>query len=451
MSSMALHKKIGEYIPTEMGILLSHLPFKLRLGRDYKRYYQLIDKLIKADTETQKSFIIDSFKSIVSHFKNNNDFYARHLGSSGSWTENITDFGDIASFPLLTKSQLKAVPISERSVEKLALKEFNTGGTTGVPLSFFVENNFYAREWSHMHYIWKKVGYDPSRTKVTIRGRSLKNICQYNFNQNEFLINAYHSYNSKDYSELLKIFKKYNTEFIHGYPSSIYGFLKDASVKAPYLIDFFKKNIKGIMFGSEYPSPQYRNFIEDLLTENTISWYGHTEGVILAHELFQKYEYVPFLSYGYAEAVKIDSYYHLVGTSFSNLASPFIRYDTEDLIDPYIDEAGLLRSFKINHGRIGEFIIDKEGHHISLTALIFGRHHKLFNIVDFIQVRQNNPGSITVYYSSSSIIENARDLFDSSNLHLEIQFNQVKEPFKTALGKIPLLIGKPYEATDSEL
>ena len=451
MSSVTLQKKIGEYIPIEMGILLSHLPFKLRLGRDYKQYQELIEKLLKTDTEHRKSFIVESFRNIVTHFKNSNDFYARHLGSLDSWSENITDLGDIARFPLLTKSKLKAVSLCERSNKKLALKEFNTGGTTGVPLSFFVENNFYSREWSHMHFIWKRVGYDPSRTKVTIRGKSLKNICQYNFNQNEFLINAYHTYDSRDYSELLRIFKKYNTEFIHGYPSSIYGFLKDASDKAPYLIDFFKKNIKGIMFGSEYPSPQYRTFIEDLLTENSISWYGHTEGVILACELNKKYEYVPFLSYGYAEAVKIDNYYHLVGTSFSNLASPFIRYDTEDLIDPYFDEMGILKSFKINQGRIGEFVTDKNGNHILLTALIFGRHHKLFNVVDFIQVRQNNPGSITVYYSSTSIIENARELFDSSNLHIDIQFEQVREPYRTALGKIPLLIRTPYEATDSEL
>ena len=450
MSSVTLQKKIGELIPIEVGVLLSHLPFKLRLGRDYKQYQELIEKLLCADPDHRRSYIVESFKNIISHFKNN-DFYAHHLRSSGSGIEKITNLGNITRLPLLVKSQLKAVPLIERSNKKYALKEFNTGGTTGVPLSFYVEKNFYSREWSHMHFIWERIGYDPSKTKITIRGRSLKNIYEYNFNQNEFLINAYHAYDSKDYSKLLKIFKQYNTEFIHGYPSSIYGFLKDASVKAPYLIDFCKKNIKGIMFGSEYPSPQYRTFIEDLLTENSISWYGHTEGVILACELNQKYEYVPFLSYGYAEAVKIDNFYHLVGTSFSNLASPFIRYNTEDLIDPDFDEIGFLRSFRITQGRIGEFVIDKNGNHISLTALIFGRHHKLFNVVDFIQVQQNNPGAITVYYSSTSFIENARELFDTSNLHIDIEFKQVREPYKTTLGKIPLLIKKSYEATDSEL
>jgi phenylacetate-CoA ligase len=319
-------------------------------------------------------------------------------------------------------------------------KLYNTGGTSGTPLSFYVGKNYYSREWAHMHYMWKKIGYNPTSTKITLRGKSLGETYLYNFNQNEFLINSYHSFNSKDYLALLKVFKKYNTEFMHGYPSSIYSFLKEISVQAPYLLDYLKKNIKGIMFGSEFPSPHYRNYIENLLTKNTISWYGHTEGVVLAGEMFQKYEYVPFLSYGYTETIKKDGYNHLVGTCFDNYATPFIRYDTEDLINPNLNKNGLLESFEIKEGRVGEFVVDKNNKMISLTGLIFGRHHKLFDMVDFIQVKQKNPGEIVVYYSNSSIIENPNALFDSSNLNLDLIFQQIKEPYKTPLGKIPLLI-----------
>jgi phenylacetate-CoA ligase len=89
---------------------------------------------------------------------------------------------------------------------------------------------------------------------------------------------------------------------------------------------------------------------------------------------------------------------------------------------------------------VGEFVVDKNNKMISLTGLIFGRHHKLFDMVDFIQVKQKNPGEIVVYYSNSSIIENPNALFDSSNLNLDLIFQQIKEPYKTPLGKIPLLI-----------
>lgn len=433
-------KVLAEKIPPKVGVPLNLVSFKMRLGNDYENYFKLADKLINANDETQNIYIIKNFNKIFNHFKLNNKFYNQLLKKANTSLREVKELNEISDFPILNKALLREIPLGDRTILKYGFKKYNTGGTTGIPLSFYVEKNFYSREWAHMHYMWAKIGYNPTHTKITIRGKSLDKIYLYNFNQNEFLINSYHSFSTKDYLDLLKVFKKFNTEFIHGYPSSIYYFLKEVSVQAPFLLDFLKKNIKGIMFGSEFPSPNFRNYIENLLTKNTISWYGHTEGVILAGELFQKYEYVPFLSYGYTEAVKKDGYFHLVGTSFDNYAAPFIRYDTEDLINPNFSKNGLLESFEIKEGRLGEFVIDKNNKNISLTALIFGRHHKLFNHVDFIQVKQKVPGEIVVYYSNSSFIENPAELFDSSNLNIDLVFQQIKEPFKTPLGKIPLLI-----------
>ena len=433
-------KNLAENIPPRIGVPLNLVSFKMRLGNDYENYSKLTDNLINANDETKEKYVIRNFNNIFNHFKLNSRFYNQLLLTANISFKEIKFLIEISDFPILTKALLRDISIGDRTILKYGFKQFNTGGTSGFPLSFYVEKNFYSREWAHMHYMWKKIGYNPTQTKITIRGKSLNNTYLYNFNQNEFLINSYHPFSTKDYLDLLKVFKKYNTEFIHGYPSAIYNFLKEVSIQAPFLLDFLKKNIKGIMLGSEFPSPHYRNYIENLLTKNTISWYGHTEGVILAGELFQKYEYVPFLSYGYAEAIKKDGYYHLVGTCFSNYAAPFIRYDTEDLITPNFNKNGVLESFKIKEGRIGEFVIDKNNKNISLTALIFGRHHKLFDKVDFIQVKQKVLGEVIIFYSNSSHIENPSELFDSSNLNFDLSFQQVNEPFKSALGKIPLLI-----------
>ncbi len=433
-------KLLTEDISPGAGVLLNHLPFSIRLGFEYKKYFQLADQLIKADFETKNKYIITNFNKIFNHFKHNSGFYNRHLQQAGCNINEIRNPDDILSVPLLTKALLSEIPVKDRTILKYGYGQYNTGGTSGTPLSFYLEKNFYSREWAHIHYMWGKIGYKPSQTKITIRGKNIRNIYQYNFNQNQFLINSYYPFETGDYLKLFKVFKKYNTEFIHGYPSAIYNFLIEISIKAPFLMDFLKQNIKGIMFGSEFPSHHYRDFIETQLTNNTISWYGHTEGVILAAELYQKYEYVPFLSYGFTEAVKKDNQYHLAGTCFANYAAPFIRYDTEDLINPNINKNGLLESFEITEGRLGEFVIDKNNRNISLTGLIFGRHHRLFDIVKFIQVKQVVPGRIIVYYSNSSIIENPSELFDSDNLNIEVHFEQIKEPFKTPFGKIPLLI-----------
>jgi phenylacetate-CoA ligase len=433
-------RMLAEKIPPMAGVLLNHVPFSIRLGNDYKKYYNRADKLMKADFEAKNEFIIENFNKIFCHFRQNSPFYNSYLEQAACTTSGICSFDDIASVPLITKAALRELPLESRTILRYGLKQVNTGGTSGSPLSFFLENNFYSREWSHIHYMWRRLGYKPNMTKITIRGKNISDIYSYRFNQNEFLINSYYSFKTKDYKDLLEVFKRYNTEFIHGYPSAIYNFLKEVSINAPFLLEFLKKNIKGIMLGSEYPSPHFRHYIEDLLTENTISWYGHTEGVILAGELNQKYVYVPFLSYGYTEAVKTDNLYHLVGTTFDNYATPFIRYDTEDLINPKFDEYGMLESFRITEGRLGEFVRDKNNKKISLTALIFGRHHKLFDKVNFIQVKQTVPGQIIVFYSNSIPIDNPADLFDSTNLEMEVLFEQIKESFKTSFGKIPLLI-----------
>lgn len=245
-------KGFAEKIPPVAGVLFNFVPFKMRLGDDYVNYFKLIDKLIRDEDKTKEKYIIENFNKILIHFKINNRFYDQLLKQSNISLKEVKGLNEISDFPILTKALLKEIPISDRTILKYGFKQFNTGGTSGMPLSFYMEKNFYSREWAHMHYMWKKIGYTPTHTKITIRGKNIDNIYSYNFNQNEFIINSYHSFNTKDYLTLLKVFKKYNTEFIHGYPSSIYNFLKEASVKAPFLIDFLKKNIKGIMLGLNF-------------------------------------------------------------------------------------------------------------------------------------------------------------------------------------------------------
>lgn len=425
-------KKLVENIPPAVGVPLNRIPFSLRLGRNYCQKKSKIQYFLDLNDRQKEIYVEKSFGELVKYFSENSDFFRSLLPN------NLNQ--SYLEFPIISKTILKSVGIDERTVREFAFAKFNTGGTSGRPMDFFLEKGYYAREWSHMHFLWERIGYKYINTKITIRGKKLHSLIQYNYNQNEFLLDAYAELKTADFEILLKVFKKYKPTFIHGYPSSIFYFIKTVELKFPALFEYLQKNIKGIMFSSEYPSPQYRNYIENTITENTVSWYGHTEAVVLAGELYKKYEYVPFLSYGFAEAVKINGSYHLIGTCFSNKATPFIRYDTEDLIEPNFSNNGYLNSFKIKEGRIGEFVIDKNGNLISLTGLIFGQHHKLFDYIDFLQVKQPTPGKLIVYYSSKLEIQYPDVLFDTRNMQIDFSFEQYKQPIKTSLGKVPLLI-----------
>ncbi len=425
-------KSIFEKIPPSIGVPFSNIPFSIRLGRQYAQKKSKIQYFLDLGEEQKGLYIEKSFGELLHFFSENLDFYRSLLPSKLELS--------FSNVPIISKTTLKTVSIDERSVRKFAFAKFNTGGTSGRPLDFFLEKGYYAREWSHMHFLWERIGYKYNQPKITIRGKKLNSLIQYNYNQNEFLLDAYADLKNSDFEILLKVFKRYKPTFIHGYPSSIFYFIKSVEMRYPTLFEFLQKTIKGIMFSSEYPAPLYRKYIEEAITENTISWYGHTEAVILAGELYNKYEYVPFLSYGLAEAININGCYHLVGTCFANKASPFIRYDTEDLIEPNFSNSGYLNSFRVKEGRIGEFVIDNKGNLISLTGLIFGKHHKLFDFIDFLQVKQPSPGKLTVYFSSKLEIQFPDILFDTSNILIDFSFEQYKEPIKTSLGKVPLLI-----------
>ena len=167
-----------------------------------------------------------------------------------------------------------------------------------------------------------------------------------------------------------------------------------------------------------------------------ISWYGHSEMCILAYDETKNNHYKSFITYGYAEEVGG----RLIGTSFHNYDMPLIRYDTGDIIASNVCRNGLLTDFSITQGRDADFITDKKGLKIPLTALIFGRHHKLFEIADYIQVAQDKTGVVTFYVVTAKNynMEEIRSAMDLSNLEIDFRFKILPEPIRTSAGKIKL-------------
>src|SRR5690606_1194571 len=265
--------------------------------------------------------------------------------------------------------------------------------------SLYIEPSSMGHEWAHMHTIWEKVGYKPSELKIVFGGRSdVKNLIEYDVIRNQFAIDIYADY-KLICNELKTLTKKYSIKYLHGYPSSIYDFAIFCEKFDPELQNILRKSLKGAMLGSEYPHKLYREKIESVFGIKTISWYGHTERAILAYEDNIKFQYKPFITYGYSESIRnVQMEDELIATSYYNFASPLIRYNTEDIIDEPIVVNGILESFQILKGRSGEFVKDLSNKDVNLTALIFGRHHELFNWSNFIQIRQINVGEIEINY-----------------------------------------------------
>ncbi|WP_133126224.1 CoF synthetase [Vibrio breoganii] len=391
-----------------------------------------------SDSE-KEAFHYIRLKNVLEFAYNNVDFYKYFYDKNNYSPSSFKCLKDFSKVPIVTKSDLKLFEINNRSHIERRVFKVNTGGTSGEPLSFYLDKHAFAREWAYMHYIWSTIGYSYLDLKLTFRGKNNKGKpLRYNVIHNEYIVDAYVSLQSI-VDSVRKLAHRKDIKYLHGFPSSIYEFCKYLKRNEIDASRLFNGKLKGVLLGSEYPNPIYRRLIEEVLSVETISWYGHSEMAILAYERKEKFAYSPLQTYGFTESVKIDSVQSsLVGTSYYNLNSPFIRYDTGDLVKEEKYSNGILDSFEISAGRVGDVIYDRKSNPISLTALIFGRHHRAFDTVDHVQIRQSVYGEAVLCITSSKPV--SLDLFDLDNVDIEFSLEKLEKPFKTKAGKVPLLI-----------
>ncbi|MEX1027728.1 MAG: CoF synthetase [Candidatus Paceibacterota bacterium] len=438
-------KSVGEKVPRSIGRIAARIPYAWRLGAEFKATQHRIQQIEAAAPDARAEQAGLWLKAVVAHHADKSQLYRDHLGEAAQslGSVNGTDaLRRFSSLPVLTKQILQGLLVEQPSSPSNGAMRINTGGTSGNPLSFFVDKNAFAREWAHMHTIWRKLGYHPTSLKLTFRGKNLgKRALRYNAVHNEIHVNPYLPFEvtAKAVAKVAP-----NIDYLHGYPSSIYEFVRQ-STESPSLGDDvlvgFQKRLRGIFYGSEFPAPLYRDFVDDVVGVPSISWYGHSEMCILAYET-DRNVYVPMHSYGFTETIPTDDEGEfLIGTSYFNTETPFVRYNTGDLVSS-TSANGFVESFQVLQGRVGDFVTDRHGQRISLTALIFGRHHKFFDVGQFVQVRQTEPGKMTllVVLPENVLTDDLASQFDLSNVAIDCDFEVRSTPVRTPAGKMPLLV-----------
>ena len=433
-------KKSLQHIPWFIGILISKVDFRHRplLGRRYVDTIRKIAEFEDMSTSCKQEYILSQINKSLK-ISLSIPYYRALYKSLNISTDKVFTLSEFKALPIVDKKMLQGCHIEHRSANYTNRYRVNTGGSSGEPLSFYLTPGHTPIEWAHMHTIWKKLNFSQDKLKLVFSGINIGNKClAYDGLRHSYILNTYKSF-SETISELERVILKKEIEYLHGYPSLIYDFCCFLNDYRPEVLTYLKRHLKGVFFGSEFPILEHRKVIERSLGVPTISWYGHTERSALAYEKAEKYVYHVFQTYGYCEAIKNkNGSYNLVVTSYSNKASPFIRYDTGDEIEPVLIQGGILKSFKIKGGRQGDYVYDKDKVKISLTALIFGRHHKLFEITRFVQVRQTQVGKVTFLITPGELFPvdfNIDDWMDLSSVNIECDYELLPSPKLSNLGK----------------
>jgi phenylacetate-CoA ligase len=372
-------------------------------------------------------------------------FYRQHYEAHNFSPTMFRAMEDWEKVPIVTKVHLQALVLDRRVSQDCRGIKINTGGTSGTPLEFFIDRHAFAREWAHMHRIWMSRGYQTTHAKLTFRGKHFPECepIRYNAVHNEYVVNSNCSM-PQVADAVARLGLKIPLRWIHGYPSLVAEFATHLSERGGNLSDMLRDRLYGVLLGSEYPAPHYRERIENYISSNVISWYGHSEMAVLARESARGI-YTSLPTYGYAEAVAAaggeSSVCRLLATSFDNLAHPFIRYDTGDLVES-VGHSGGSFSFKISEGRTGDFVVGHGGRRIALTSLIFGRHHAAFAQLRHLQIRQEQPGEIILLLvpAVGATHDNLAGGFDLADAGIDWRIEILDAPVRTAAGKTPLKV-----------
>jgi phenylacetate-CoA ligase len=291
---------------------------------------------------------------------------------------------DLRRIPITEKDQVRKNPhlfVSKRFSQKRLMK-INTSGTTGKPLSVFVDRDSIRRAYAFFERIasWHAIRIRDRR--ATFGGRVIvppeqntPPFWRYDAGENSLLFSSYHL-RPKNFPWYYEKLLKYQPLEIRAYPSSLY-------VVASYMKE---KGLKGIsprtiITSAETLLPYQRSVIEERFDCKIRDQYGCSEMAIAVSQC-EAGTYHVHPESGILEVVRsngepaaYDELGEIVCTGFINYAMPLIRYRMGDVGQLKRDcRCACGRNFPIVEkieGRVDDYIKTIDGRMVGRLDPIF--------------------------------------------------------------------------------
>jgi phenylacetate-CoA ligase len=409
--------------------------------------------------EEIEEYQFSKLKAIIAYAYENVPYYKDLFTRIDFHPGDFKTLQDIKKIPYLTKNIVreKQDQLISTSFNPKHIKITHTGGTTGLPMSFCLDKRTASLiEMAYLEDIWARIGYKRYDKCILLREDTVPDIIQGKryWKRNRFvnwlLLSSFH-FNADTFPLYYRKIASFKPAYIIAFPFNAY--LLARFIKEYNLPNF--PSVKGIICSSENIYDWQREFIEQVFRARVLSYYGHSEKCVIAAECPDEnhIEFYPF--YGYAELINDkdewctaeDEPGEIVATGFNNLASPFIRYKTEDIglytTRPCKNHPHWFTLKRIE-GRKQNYLVNKDG--IPISAIHIDRPFwKIRNDIFAYQYIQDVPGKILVNIHTrekltDSQIEDVRRQFLEVHVKVDIEIHQVDCIPRAKNGKFQYLI-----------
>ena len=299
-----------------------------RKGAGYRSRFAQTAALLDAPRETIVAFQRERLEKLLQHAYRTTPYYRELLK-----TESL----DISEVPPLEKQdvrdQLKHL-CSEAFSQKHRIKNA-TGGSTGTPLTFYQDRNYWNQRNLSVYYFDRWAGWNFGEPQLIIWG-SLADVegdghWKYqlrNFWRNQYWLNGFRLTDATMQTAFNEMNRCY-PQTILAYPSSLYqfaSFLSENGLTPRW-------GLKGIISSAEMLHPHYRALAETVFGTKVYNRYGGREVGLIAMECTEGRMHINCHDL-YLEIDSIDPYTQpgeILITQLNNYAMPFIRYRIGDI------------------------------------------------------------------------------------------------------------------------
>lgn len=319
-----------------MAFLHEHLILPLSdllRGEQVHKYLKLLREAENWTTGQMKSFQQEQLRKLIVYAATEVPFYR-------DWIQTYDlnpDTATLDNFPIISKDIMRREGIERFSATNFPSKQRLTtrsGGSTGEPFTFYETKLSYSVNMAAKLHTWYQAGYrlGDKYMKITNGKRSSK-IKKLQDAANNCLYVPFYSITDDTLKSILDLIEKKRPTYIRSYPSPLYLLARYRNSHSGYR--FSPRHI--FTTGSTLPEA-YRNEIEKAFECDIIDSYS-CEGTPNTYETPAHDGYHQTLYYGITEVLDdneqpvTDGIGRVISTDLWNLAHPFIRYDTQDLVE----------------------------------------------------------------------------------------------------------------------
>lgn len=401
----------------------------------YKEYLRNQFEYSKEDIDRYQE---KKFKDIFEFHYYNNPTYRNFIESRNFKMDKHVI---IQSVPLLSKAYFRE-NITSHSLQKEIAKTKYSGGSTGTPLTYYLNKASLEGQWPALWRAFDNYGIHPCDKVMMIAGPSLFNNRSlkrrvYDHISRFTVVSAFDLSGDTLEKAYQTILKK-GIKVIYGYTSSVLIFLQFLKRRS------YQVAIKVIFTTSETFIPSIRALAKEYCSCDVVDTYGANDGGVQAFECqFHKGYH---LNFERCLVEVIDG--EIVLTDLLNRASPFIRYRIGDYTSqPKIIkekcECGrsLFRLADIS-GRENQYIEDTDSNkiHTEFFSHLFGSDT---HIIQFQIIQKYNKIYINIVHDKSCkdehyIIKYSHLIKKRIKMPSELEFNKPIKRLKNM--KVPILL-----------